>query len=88
MCLSILGTWHGEKPGEDWSSAQGLESILWSIQSLMSNNPYENEPGYENAKGEDDQRMNNAYCAKVGRVQKQAMSLELIIHRSDTKPCE
>lgn len=65
VCLSILGTWHGEKPGEEWSSAQGLESILWSIQSLMSNNPYENEPGYENAKTVDDKRMNDAYCAKA-----------------------
>ncbi|KNG88289.1 ubiquitin conjugating enzyme [Aspergillus nomiae NRRL 13137] len=44
VCLSILGTWRGE-PGEEWSSAQGLESILISIQSLLSNNPYENEPG-------------------------------------------
>ena len=44
VCLSILGTWHGEK-GEEWSSAQGLESVLLSIQSLMSPNPWENEPG-------------------------------------------
>jgi ubiquitin-conjugating enzyme E2 Z len=65
VCLSILGTWHGERPGEEWSSAQGLESILWSIQSLMSNNPYENEPGYENAKGTEDKKMNDLYCAKV-----------------------
>lgn len=46
MCLSILGTWRGEA-GEEWSSAQGLESILWSIQSLMCSNPYENEPDFE-----------------------------------------
>jgi ubiquitin-conjugating enzyme E2 Z len=65
VCLSILGTWHGERPGEEWSSAQGLESILWSIQSLMSSNPYENEPGYENAKGAEDKKMNELYCAKV-----------------------
>ncbi|KAL2421102.1 Ubiquitin-conjugating enzyme E2 Z [Exophiala dermatitidis] len=65
VCLSILGTWHGERPGEEWSSAQGLESILWSIQSLMSNNPYENEPGYENAKGTEDNKMNDLYCAKI-----------------------
>ena len=51
VCLSILGTWRGE-PGEEWSSAQGLESILLSIQSLMSTNPYENEPGFENTKKE------------------------------------
>ncbi|EXJ74476.1 uncharacterized protein A1O5_02772 [Cladophialophora psammophila CBS 110553] len=65
VCLSILGTWHGERPGEEWSSAQGLESILWSIQSLMSSNPYENEPGYENAKGTEDKRLNDLYCAKI-----------------------
>ncbi|KAK7890039.1 hypothetical protein LTR67_008504 [Exophiala xenobiotica] len=65
VCLSILGTWHGERPGEEWSSAQGLESILWSIQSLMSSNPYENEPGYEHAKGKEDQKMNDLYCAKI-----------------------
>jgi ubiquitin-conjugating enzyme E2 Z len=46
VCLSILGTWRGEA-GEQWSSAQGLESVLLSIQSLMSSNPYENEPGFE-----------------------------------------
>ncbi|KAB8356690.1 hypothetical protein FH972_024266 [Carpinus fangiana] len=47
VCLSILGTWRGES-GEQWSTAQGLESILISIQSLLSSNPYENEPGFEN----------------------------------------
>ncbi|ETN37007.1 uncharacterized protein HMPREF1541_07995 [Cyphellophora europaea CBS 101466] len=65
VCLSILGTWHGERPGEEWSPAQGLESVLVSIQSLMSNNPYENEPGYENAKSADDKKLNEAYCAKI-----------------------
>ncbi|KAF2723072.1 UBC-like protein [Polychaeton citri CBS 116435] len=52
VCLSILGTWRGE-PGEEWSSAQGLESVLLSIQSLMSPNPYENEPGHEYARKSD-----------------------------------
>jgi ubiquitin-conjugating enzyme E2 Z len=65
VCLSILGTWHGEHPGEEWSPAQGLESVLISIQSLMSNNPYENEPGYENAKSNEDVKFNDAYCAKI-----------------------
>ncbi|KAI5209136.1 UBC-like protein [Aureobasidium subglaciale] len=46
VCLS---TWRGE-PGEQWSTAQGLESVLISIQSLMSSNPYENEPGFESTK--------------------------------------
>ena len=62
VCLSILGTWRGQ-PGEEWSSAQGLESVLLSIQSLMSQNPYENEPGYETAKkGEPNAA---AYVAKI-----------------------
>ncbi|KAK7205222.1 ubiquitin-conjugating enzyme/RWD-like protein [Myxozyma melibiosi] len=45
VCLSILGTWRGEA-GEQWSSAQGIESVLMSIQSLMCSNPFENEPGF------------------------------------------
>ncbi|KAL8808925.1 MAG: hypothetical protein Q9223_003570 [Gallowayella weberi] len=64
VCLSILGTWRGES-GEQWSSAQGLESILISIQSLMSSNPYENEPGFENANSSDDKKNQAAYIAKI-----------------------
>ena len=62
VCLSILGTWRGE-PGEQWSSAQGLESVLISIQSLMSTNPYENEPGYETSKKEEPEP--KMYIAKI-----------------------
>ena len=62
VCLSILGTWHGEK-GEEWSSAQGLESVLLSIQSLMSPNPWENEPGEEGGKLTDPEPA--AYANKV-----------------------
>ncbi|KZF23741.1 ubiquitin-conjugating enzyme [Xylona heveae TC161] len=64
VCLSILGTWSGER-GEEWSSAQGLESILISIQSLMSANPYENEPGFEDAKSEYDKKSMKDYIAKI-----------------------
>lgn len=42
-CLSILGTW----PGPSWSPALSLSSLLISIQSLMNDKPYHNEPGYE-----------------------------------------
>ncbi|RKP27846.1 ubiquitin-conjugating enzyme/RWD-like protein, partial [Syncephalis pseudoplumigaleata] len=45
VCLSILGTWRGES-GEQWSSAHGISSVLLSIQSLMTETPYENEPGF------------------------------------------
>ncbi|KAI9838761.1 MAG: hypothetical protein M1838_004504 [Thelocarpon superellum] len=65
VCLSILGTWRGES-GEQWSSAQGLESILISIQSLMSANPYENEPGFEDAnKSEHDKNNIAEYASKI-----------------------
>ncbi|KAI1322188.1 ubiquitin-conjugating enzyme [Xylariaceae sp. FL0255] len=64
VCLSILGTWRGE-PGEEWSAAQGLESILLSIQSLMSSNPYENEPGFEEANEPSDKKLQEDYCAKI-----------------------
>jgi ubiquitin-conjugating enzyme E2 Z len=59
-------TWRGER-GEEWSSAQGLESILLSIQSLMSSNPYENEPGYEDAKSDADKELQKAYAQKVSQ---------------------
>ncbi|KAF1999449.1 UBC-like protein [Amniculicola lignicola CBS 123094] len=64
VCLSILGTWRGER-SEEWSSAQGLESILLSIQSLMSSNPYENEPGFEESKTDYDKKNQAAYVAKI-----------------------
>ncbi|ROW16093.1 hypothetical protein VPNG_01921 [Cytospora leucostoma] len=64
VCLSILGTWRGER-GEEWSSAQGLESILLSIQSLMSSNPYENEPGFEDANESQDKKNQQDYVQKI-----------------------
>ncbi|GLV43759.1 Parkin Interacting Substrate [Carabus blaptoides fortunei] len=41
ICLSILGTWTGPA----WSPAQQIASLLVSIQSLMNEKPYFNEPG-------------------------------------------
>ncbi|KAJ5085119.1 hypothetical protein N7532_009890 [Penicillium argentinense] len=61
VCLSILGTWPG-RPGEEWSPAQGLESVLLSIQSLLSANPYHNEPGFAH---ESDANAVQTYNAKV-----------------------
>ena len=43
VCLSILGTWSG--PG--WAPVNSLASVLLSIQSLMNEKPYHNEPGFE-----------------------------------------
>ncbi|KAI5291647.1 hypothetical protein KEM54_002394 [Ascosphaera aggregata] len=64
VCLSILGTWRGTS-GEQWSSAQGLESILLSIQSLMSADPYENEPGYERRYTSRDKKAAESYVEKI-----------------------
>ena len=43
VCLSIIGTWSG--PG--WTSVMTTKSVLISIQSLMCEKPFFNEPGYE-----------------------------------------
>lgn len=43
VCLSILGTWSGPK----WTSVQTLKSLLLSIQSLLDENPINNEPGFD-----------------------------------------
>ncbi|KAJ5091098.1 hypothetical protein NUU61_005968 [Penicillium alfredii] len=64
VCLSIIGTWHGSR-GEEWSPAQGLESVLLSIQSLLSANPYTNEPGFEQASGATDHTLMENYNAKI-----------------------
>ena len=43
VCLSILGTWSGPS----WVPVNTLSSVLLSIQSLMNEKPYHNEPGFE-----------------------------------------
>ncbi|KAH8034894.1 hypothetical protein HPB51_003181 [Rhipicephalus microplus] len=40
VCLSILGTF----PGPAWSPVQNIGTVLLSIQSLMNEEPYYNEP--------------------------------------------
>jgi ubiquitin-conjugating enzyme E2 Z len=42
VCLSILGTWTGEK----WSSVMRLSTVLVTLQSLMDTNPLKHEPGF------------------------------------------
>lgn len=43
-CLhGVRRTWTGPA----WSPAQSISSVLISIQSLMTENPYHNEPGFE-----------------------------------------
>jgi ubiquitin-protein ligase len=48
VCLSLLGTWRGEK-GESWiPELSSFFQIIISIQSLIIvDEPYFNEPGYE-----------------------------------------
>ncbi|VAI33792.1 unnamed protein product [Triticum turgidum subsp. durum] len=48
VCLSLLGTWHGNGC-ENWNSAHSsMLQVLISIQGLILNEkPYFNEPGYE-----------------------------------------
>lgn len=55
VCLSILGTWSGPA----WSPALSLSSLLISIQSLMTDKPYHNEPGYETERAGGDVRRYN-----------------------------
>lgn len=43
VCLCVCRTWTGPA----WSPAQSISSVLISIQSLMTENPYHNEPGFE-----------------------------------------
>ena len=46
VCLSILGTWSGPQ----WTTIMTLKSVLLSIQSLLDNNPLDNEPGFSGKK--------------------------------------
>ncbi|MCJ1261063.1 hypothetical protein MMC22_000927 [Lobaria immixta] len=40
VCLSILGTW----PGDKWANAMTIETVLITIRSLLDNSPYKHEP--------------------------------------------
>jgi len=51
VCVSILNTWDG--PG--WTAVCSLNSVLLSLQSLLNENPIQNEPGW-GAMGIDDTR--------------------------------
>lgn len=42
VCVSILNTWDG--PG--WTAVCSLNSVLLSLQSLLNENPIQNEPGW------------------------------------------
>lgn len=57
VCLSILGTWNGPK----WTKVMNLRTVLLSIQSLLSEFPILNEPGYENTLPTDIKSINYNY---------------------------
>jgi ubiquitin-protein ligase len=50
VCLSILGTWSGEK----WASTMNITTVLFSLQSLLHDNPITCEPSYEYVKKTDE----------------------------------
>jgi baculoviral IAP repeat-containing protein 6 len=52
VCLSLIGTWKGDK-GESWNSETStFYQLLISIQSqILIDEPYFNEPGYEKSYG-------------------------------------
>ena len=61
-------TWSGPA----WTAAQSLLSVLVSIQSLLNEKPYHNEPGYQLVglkaihEAEDRYMLNIVWCVYVG----------------------
>jgi ubiquitin-protein ligase len=45
-CFSFLGTWSGPP----WTAVQNCKTVAFSIRSVLTPNPIENEPGWENRK--------------------------------------
>jgi ubiquitin-protein ligase len=45
-CFSFLGTWSGPP----WSSLQTSKSVAFSIRSVLTDNPLQNEPAFEKGK--------------------------------------
>lgn len=78
VCLSILGTWSG--PG--WTPMMNLRAVLLSIQSLMNDNPYSNEPVFENVKKTDPRSID--YSEKVKTNTKKA-AIEMML-KGESKP--
>lgn len=65
ICLSILGTWHGPS----WSAVHSLSSLLLSVQSLLNDKPYHNEPGFETERAAGDaERFNHVVLHETLRV--------------------
>ena len=54
VCLSILNTWSGPK----WTTIMHIGCVLLSMQSLLDNNPLQNEPGFEKEQGSRNKKYN------------------------------
>lgn len=63
VCVSMLGTF-GELT---WSPLLTIEKILYGVSSLMTENPFNNEPGYEsgNERYKKDPEASIKYSAKI-----------------------
>ncbi|KAJ1503414.1 hypothetical protein HMI56_002162, partial [Coelomomyces lativittatus] len=64
VCLSLLGTWGGNSI-EQWSSVHGIFSSMISIQSLMCEKPFHNEPGFEQDSFGHETSLITAYSSKI-----------------------
>ncbi len=61
----VCSTWHGPP----WSPTQALQSVLLSIQTLMNEKPYHNEPGFERVSENPDIRTHHTICSIENFVQ-------------------
>ena len=64
VCLSILGTWHGDDSISKWQpDVSNVQQVLVSIQALiLVDEPWFNEPGHEKLRNTPSgERRSNAY---------------------------
>ena len=82
VCLSLLGTWRGDK-GESWNSATStFNQLLISIQSqILIDEPYFNEPGYEKSIGtESGQKMSKEYNYNIRQYTLDHTMIDLLLN--------
>lgn len=69
--------------GPAWSPAQSISSVLISIQSLMTENPYHNEPGFEQVQSTKRYRYMRVLCRHQSTTPCHSVSQER--HPGDSK---
>lgn len=79
VCLSILGTWTGPA----WTACYDLKAVLLSIQSLLCEEPYYNEPGYEASKGHGSNTASLSYNANIVYQTLRVAALDMYENNSD-----